>query len=72
MVVEPKDRATRFGFRSLETLLRGQGRRLEVVNLAQKNREDVLAGLVSIVYRFATRRVAKLRAKRKTEAMVKQ
>ncbi len=30
IVVEHKDRATRFGFRSVEVLLRGQGRTLEV------------------------------------------
>ena len=55
IVVEHKDRATRFGFRYLETLLRGQGRTLEVVNLAENNREDLLADLVSIVYSFAAR-----------------
>src|SRR6185437_15421747 len=36
IVVEHKDRATRFGFRYLETLLAQQGRRIEVVNLADK------------------------------------
>ena len=34
IVVEHKERATRFGFRYLETLLEQQGRRIEVVNLA--------------------------------------
>ncbi len=41
IVVEHKDRATRFGFRYLETLLKGQGRVIEVVNLAHNNREDL-------------------------------
>src|SRR5438270_1433320 len=72
IVVEHKDRATRFGFRYLETLLRGQGRTLEVVNLAENNREDLLADLVSIVYSFAARLYGPRRAKRKTEAIVKQ
>lgn len=72
IVVEHKDRATRFGFRYLETLLRGQGRTLEVVNLAENNREDLLADLVSIVYSFAARLYGQRRAKRKTEAIVKQ
>jgi len=56
IVVEHKDRAIRFGFRYLETLLRSQGRRLEVVNLAEDNREDLLADLVSIVTHFFGRR----------------
>lgn len=72
IIVEHKDRATRFGFRYLETLLRGQGRTLEVVNLAENNREDSLADLVSIVYSFAARLYGQRRAKRKTEAIVKQ
>ncbi len=72
IVVEHKDRASRFGFRYVETLLKGQGRAIEVVNLAETNREDLLADLVSIVYRFAARLYGQRRAKRKTEAIVKQ
>jgi putative resolvase len=52
IVVEQKDRATRFGFRYLDTLLKGQGRAIEVVKVAENNREDVLADLVSIVTHY--------------------
>jgi putative resolvase len=72
IVVEQKDRATRFGFRYLDTLLKGQGRVIEVVNQAENHREDLLADLVSIVYSFAARLYGQRRAKRKTEAIVKQ
>src|SRR5437588_4891726 len=72
IVVEHKDRATRFGFRYLDALLKGQGRTLEVVNLAENNREDLLTDLVSIIYSFAARLYGQRRAKRKTEAIVKQ
>ena len=72
IVVEHKDQATRFGFRYLETLLSGQGRTIEVVNLAENNREDLLADLVSIIYSFAARLYGQRRAKSKTEAIVKQ
>jgi putative resolvase len=72
IVVEHKDRATRFGFRYLDTLLKGQGRTLEVVNLAETNREDLLTDLVSIIYSFAARLYGRRRAKRKTEDIVKQ
>jgi putative resolvase len=72
IVVEHTDRATRFGFRYLDTLLKGQGRTLEVVNLEENNREDLLTDLVSIIYSFAARLYGELRAKRKTEAIVKQ
>lgn len=72
IVVEHKDRVTRFGFRYVEVLLRGQGRTLEVVNLADNDREDLLHDLVSVIYSFAARLYGQRRAKRKTEAIVAQ
>lgn len=69
IVVEHTDRATRFGFRYLETLLSQQGRRIEVVNLAENGKEDLIADLVSIVYSFAARLYGQRRAKRKTTAI---
>ncbi len=70
IVVEHKDRFTRFGFRSLDTLLRGQGRAIEVVNLADNGQEDVLADLTSIIYSFCARLYGQRRAKRKTETLI--
>ena len=70
IVVEHKDRATRFGFRYLDTLLDQQGRRIEVVNLAENGREDLVADLVAIVYSFCARLYGQRRAKRKTEVIV--
>jgi predicted site-specific integrase-resolvase len=37
LVVEHQDRLTRFGFRYLQTLPEAQGRRVEVVNLAEND-----------------------------------
>lgn len=67
IVVEHKDRSTRFGFRYLEVLLELQGRSMEVVNLADDGREDLLDDLVAIVYSFCARLYGQRRAKRKTE-----
>ncbi len=67
IVVEHKDRATRFGFRYLETLLAQQGRTIEVVNMAENGREDLWSDLVAIVYSFCARLYGQRRAKRKTE-----
>ena len=72
IVVEHKDRATRFGFNYLETLLAQQGRRIEVVNLAENDKEDLLQDLVSIIYSFSARLYGKRRAKRKTEKITKE
>ena len=70
IVVEHKDRLTRFGFRYIETLLKGQGRSIEVVNTAENGTEDLLADLVSIIYSFCARLYGQRRAKRKTERIV--
>ena len=72
IVVEHKDRLTRFGYRYLDTLLKGQGRALEVVNEAENEAEDLIADLTSIIYPFCARLYGRRRAKRKTEALVKQ
>lgn len=72
IVVEHKDRLTRFGFKYIETLLGLAGRQVEVVNVAENNREDLRADLVSILYSFAARLYGQRRAKRKTEVIVKQ
>lgn len=72
IVVEHKDRATRFGFNYIETLLKAQGRQIEVVNLADNGKEDLMQDLVSIIYSFSARMYGQRRAKRKTEAIVKE
>jgi putative resolvase len=70
IVVEHKDRLTRFGFRYLDTLLKTQGRALEVVNQAENGTEDVLADLTAIIYSFCARLYGQRHAKRTTEVIV--
>ncbi len=72
IVVEHKDRLTRFGFRYLDTLLKTQGRAVEVVNQAENGTEDLLADLTAIVYSFCARLYGQRRAKRKTEVIVRE
>jgi putative resolvase len=72
IVVEHKDRLTRFGFRYLDTLLKTQGCAIEVVNQAENGTEDLLADLTAIVYSFCARLYGQRRAKRKTEAIVRE
>jgi putative resolvase len=70
IVVEHRDRLTRFGFRYLETLLEAQGRAIEVVNVAENNREDLMADLTAILYSFTARLYGQRRAKCKAERIV--
>jgi putative resolvase len=70
IVVEHRDRLTRFGFHYIETLLETQGRILEVVNVAENDKEDLIQDLASIVYSLCARLYGQRRAKRKTERIV--
>lgn len=72
IVIEHRDRGTRFGFRYIETLLKTYGREIEVVNQAENSTEDLLADLTSIVYSFCARLYGQRRAKRKTEKIVQE
>jgi putative resolvase len=76
IIVEHKDRLTRFGFRYLDTLLTSQGRAIEVVNQAENGAEngteDLLADLTALVYSFCARLYGQRRAKRTTEAIVRE
>jgi putative resolvase len=75
IVVEHKDRLTRFGFHYLETLLRGQGRTLEVVNEADtetdNETEELLADLTAVLYSYTARLYGHRRAKHKTETVMR-
>ena len=70
IVVEHKDRLTRFGFNYLEQLLAMQGRQIEVINLAENGKEDLVQDFVSIVTSFCARLYGQRRSKRKTERII--
>jgi putative resolvase len=70
IVVEHKDRLTRFGFNTIEKLLAMQGRRIEVINLAENGKEDLVQDFVSIVTSFCARLYGQRRSKRKTERII--
>jgi putative resolvase len=72
VVVEHRDRLTRFGFHYIDALFTVQGRTIEVVNPAQNDKEELLADLTSIIYSFCARLYGQRRAKRKTEKLVEQ
>jgi putative resolvase len=70
IVVEHKDRLTRFGFNYIEQLLAMQGRQIEVINLAENGKEDLIQDFVSIVTSFCARLYGQRRSKRKTERII--
>ncbi len=72
VVVEHRDRLTRFGFHYIDALFTVQGCTIEVVNPAQNDTEELLADLTSIIYSFCARLYGQRRAKHKTEQLVEQ
>lgn len=72
IVVEHRDRATRFGFNYLRTLLASQGRRIEVINESEGDKEELMADLIAIVTSFVARYYGQRRAKRKTEKIMQE
>jgi predicted site-specific integrase-resolvase len=67
IVVEHRDRATRFGFHYIEQLLQMQGRRIEVIFPREIDHdlvEDFIAVITSMVSRIYGRRTSKRRAEK--------
>lgn len=70
IVVEHKDRFTRFGFNAYKVLLNNEGRDVEVVNETEDGKEDLLQDLVAIITSFCARLYGLRRCKRKTERII--
>ena len=71
IIVEHKDRLTRFGFNYIETLINKEGRKIEVVNIAEDEKSDLMQDLISIIYSFSVKMYGLRRSKRNTEKIVK-
>lgn len=70
IVVEHKDRASRFGVTYIQTLLGLAGRELVIVNTADTVQDDLMGDFVALITSFAARLYGRRRAKRKTEQVL--
>jgi putative resolvase len=70
LIVEHKDRLGRFGTNYIDVLLARCGVKLEIVNLADNGREELMTDLVAIITSFAARLYGQRRAKGKTEKII--
>ncbi|MCL1474623.1 IS607 family transposase [Argonema antarcticum A004/B2] len=70
LLVEHKDRLARFGTHYLDVLLLRLGVKLEIVNLADNGRDELMQDLVAVVTSFAARLYGQRRAARKTERII--
>ena len=67
LLVENKDRLTRFGFNNIKTLLEQQGKKIIVINDNDDNKEDLMKDLISVIYSFSARMYGLRRKKTKKE-----
>ena len=67
IVVEHSDRLARFGLNYIEKLLSLQGRRIEIINVQNNDRDDLMQDFVSIITSFCARLYGLRRNKRRTE-----
>lgn len=70
LIVEHKDRLTRFGFKYLEHLFNNKNQQIEVINHVDSKDEDIIQDFTSIITSFCTRIYGKRRSKRKSEQMI--
>jgi len=72
LVVEHKDRLTRFGFNYIETLLNYNNIDIEVINNVDTDKEDIIQDFVSIITSYCARIYGQRRSKRKTEKLIEE
>ena len=72
ILVEHKDRLTRFGFKYIETLMELQGRKIEVINNLDDDKDDLIQDFVSIITSFCARIYGQRRSKRSTEKLINE
>jgi predicted site-specific integrase-resolvase len=70
IVVEHKDRCSRFGVAYIQTVLETQGRELVIVNEADEQQADLMQDFVAIITSFCARLYGRRRASRKTTQLL--
>jgi len=72
IVVEHKDRLSRFGVNYIDVLLAKQDRELVIVNSVNGDEEDLMQDFISLITSFCARIYGSRRSKRKTEKILEQ
>lgn len=72
IVIEHKDRLTRFGFKYLELLCEKVGCEIVVINQVEDDKADLIQDFISIITSFCARIYGQRRVKRVTEKLIKE
>lgn len=70
LVIEHKDRLTRFGFNYIETLLLKLNKKIEIVNAIDNDKEDLIQDFISVITSFCARIYGLRRSRRRTEKLI--
>lgn len=72
LVVEHKDRLTRFGFNFLRAAIERSGGEIVVINSVEDGEEDIVQDFVSVITSMCARIYGKRRSARKTEQLIRE
>jgi len=70
LIVEHKDRLSRFGANYIQILLAETNRGLEIVNEADNDKDDLMSDFAAVITSFCARLYGQRRANRKTEKII--
>ena len=70
IIVEHKDRLTRFGFNYIQNLLKTYNREIIVINNAEDDKQDLIQDFISVITSFCARIYGQRRSKRNTEKLL--
>lgn len=72
IIVEHKDRLTRFGFNYIEQFLNYKGQSIEIINMTDGDKNDLIEDFVSIITSFCAKIYGQRKVKSKTEQVIKE
>jgi putative resolvase len=72
LIVEHKDRLTRFGFQYIEQWAKQTQCEIIIINQTNGEKEDIIQDFVSIITSFCAKIYGQRRSKRKTEQIIKE
>lgn len=72
LIIEHKDRLTRFGFNYIELLLKQNNIQIEIINPIINDKEDLIQDFVSLITSFCARIYGQRKNKRRTEQLIRE
>ena len=72
IIVEHKDRLTRFGFNYIQNILKTYNREIIVINNTEDDKQDLIQDFISVITSFCARIYGQRRSKRNTEKLINE